>query len=82
LLRMSTTLTPFDGQRFPNSQLNRDPMFVNTFEQNFRLREGSPAVDSAALSPVLANQGKLRFDLGGINRTKNQPDIGAFEFVK
>jgi len=81
LVRMQANLTPFDGQRFPNSQLNRDPRFISTFDQNFRLRDDSPAIDSAALAPVLANPGQLRFDLGGVNRTVNQPDFGAYEYV-
>jgi hypothetical protein len=56
------------------SYIEKKPLFVNPSEQNFRLKEGSPAIDAA--SPVYAP----RHDFDGNSRPLGKGhDLGAFE---
>jgi hypothetical protein len=62
---------------FVNAQLNVDPLFdsLNTSRQtyNFRLRSGSPAIDTAAASAAT-------IDLDGNTRPAGRkPDLGCYE---
>lgn len=45
-----------------NGNLSSDPMFVNTL--NFRLSEGSPAIDTGPASPFYADVDRTRNDIG------------------
>jgi len=56
--------------------INYDPQFVNSFDNNFRLSEYSPAIGSGTLtnSPLTDIEGNPRPNPSGSN-----PDIGAYE---
>jgi hypothetical protein len=58
-----------------NNPITADPQFLNLANQDFRLREGSPAVD-AGVAVDLAS------DYNGLSRPMGSSyDLGAFEFV-
>lgn len=63
-----------EGLQSNGSLINQDPLFINPFENNFQLKEGSPAI-SKALNLNVNN------DLMG-NIRDALPDIGAYEFSK
>ncbi len=54
--------------------IEENPSFVNKGNQNFRLKDDSPAIDAGtnSLSSVV--------DLDGKSRSNGTPDIGAYEF--
>ncbi|MBR6332892.1 MAG: hypothetical protein IKR77_00670, partial [Bacteroidales bacterium] len=53
--------------------LNKDPKFVNNYEQDYNLKEDSPAIDAGMTGLGITTDllGRLR---NGV------PDIGAFEY--
>jgi len=51
-----------------------DPTFVNTTNNNLRLRAGSPAIDMGGTTAFTT-------DLGRQTASNGVPDIGAFEFI-
>jgi hypothetical protein len=56
------------------SMVNIDPLFQDSYYQDFRLKEGSPAIAKGAFINILS-------DYLGVTRT-NPPDIGAFQYRK
>jgi hypothetical protein len=70
----------FDEASGGNNITGRDPELVNAADENFALRDGSPAIDSGVdelnglIAPAEDQQGVSRPQRGGI-------DIGALEFV-
>lgn len=60
---------------------NQDPLFFDAQKSDFRLNEGSPAINIGSKSFVQQFIPKLLFDLKGSNRTMSgNPDAGAYEF--
>ncbi|WMN12314.1 choice-of-anchor Q domain-containing protein [Marivirga salinae] len=57
-----------------NSIRNQDPSFVEIANEDFRLGEGSPAIDAALSTEIMS-------DIQGESRGA-APDIGAFEYVE
>ncbi|MBN1873183.1 MAG: CotH kinase family protein [Anaerolineae bacterium] len=74
-LQMSTSIV---GGGWPGTDnLDRDPLFRDPSMHNYRLREGSPAIDSG--SPV----GAPLLDVQGVPRPKGEGvDRGAYEFFE
>jgi hypothetical protein len=64
-------------QDFSNTNLiNTDPLFVNTFAGNYRLKKESSAIDKGVqndLTPITDIEGKIR-------PNGSAPDVGAYEF--
>lgn len=60
-------------ESFHDCILNNDPLFVSKSEQDYHLKDGSPAINAGKTGLGIA------FDIEGKARD-GQPDIGAFEF--
>ncbi len=61
-----------------NNLIGSDPEFVDNINYNYRLRPGSPAINTGANSP---SGGLGSLDLDGRDRiSKSTVDIGAYEF--
>ena len=60
------------NSNYINSIFNEDVKFIDVSEDDFHLKNNSPAVNTADLSTIL-------IDLDGVQR--NIPDIGAYEFI-
>jgi len=62
-----------------NCKINQDPLFENT-ENNYHLKENSPALSAGEKTIVSNNLLYLRFDADNVDRFDgNNPDIGAWE---
>lgn len=57
-----------------NSIRNQDPFFVEIANEDFRLKEGSPAIDAALSTEIITD---VQDQSRGI-----APDIGAYEFME
>ena len=67
------------GAEFVNCKINQDPLFENT-ENNYHLKENSPALSAGEKTIVSNNLLYLRFDADNVDRFDgNNPDIGAWE---
>ena len=69
-------IDPIDGVTFMGTNLDAYPMFQDSMNGDFRLMEGSPAIDAGDSSFVLSV-----YDItGGTPRIMNQVDMGVYEF--
>ncbi len=67
---------PASPPSWDNSPLRSDPLFVNPGLGDFRLKEGSPAIDAGYNTMV-------KRDIIGVYRPQGEAyDIGAYEYVK
>jgi hypothetical protein len=58
------------------NMINRDPQFMDASKRNYKLKSGSPAIDTGLDNAQVPNQ-----DLGGLARPNGlKPEIGAFEY--
>lgn len=80
LLKIDPEVNTSDINRFNQIIKNLDPQFEDSFLQDFRLKENSPAINKGNPIFVTNHITKLLFDLKGKNRLWNgTPDLGAFE---
>jgi len=81
LLRLDPDEPTENTNRYNVIIKNEEPEFFGPFFQDFRIKEGSPAINSGNGAYVQQHISRLLFDLKGSNRTySGQPDIGAFEY--
>jgi hypothetical protein len=68
------------GAEYVNCKINQDPLFENS-ENDYHLKENSPALKAADKSIASSNLIYLRFDAAGTDRLlgSDDPDIGAWE---
>jgi hypothetical protein len=71
LIKLDPTINT-DNSHYSNVIINQSPEFVNNTESDFHLTEDSPAID--------AGIGPSDSDVEG--NPRNNPDIGAFEFIE
>jgi hypothetical protein len=64
--------TETENLNYINSIFNEDVKFIDASEDDFHLKDNSPAVNTADISTIL-------LDLDGVQR--NIPDIGAYELI-
>lgn len=85
LLKIPDDSLDYDNpEHFTSTWINNDPHFANDSitkgVYDFRLKTGSPAIDSGNFDIVLNNP-LLQMDFNGVSRmTDGMPDLGAFEF--
>ena len=63
-----------DNEHYINSIINQSPKFVDAYENDFHLKENSPAID-AGIGGITQN------DIEQNSRDVSFPDLGAYEFV-
>ena len=69
LIKLDPTID-IDNEYYENVIINQSPKFVDAYENNFHLKENSPAID--------AGIGPSDIDING--NPRNSPDLGAYEF--
>lgn len=74
IIRSEQTLN--DPQRFIACLRNADPLFVDPYQQDLRLKTGSPAIGAGNQQTASG----IPFDIAGQSRLPN-PDIGAYQYV-
>ncbi|MDW3647718.1 MAG: choice-of-anchor Q domain-containing protein [Bacteroidia bacterium] len=80
IVRVGEEFQPFMDPHLTNS-LNLDPLFADFFTRNYRLQEGSPAIDAGINFPI----GSTGYDddfRGKMDSLRTGSfDIGAYEFI-
>ena len=71
LIKLDPTINT-DNTHYENVIINQSPKFVDNTEGDFHLTEDSPAID--------AGIGPSDSDIEG--NPRNNPDIGAYEFIE
>lgn len=66
-----------DENHYSGIILNENPFFWNVDNNDFRLQEGSPAIDSGNVSTA----SEVPFDILNVSRLP-EPDLGAYEWMK
>lgn len=80
LIRIDTDIPTTNAARWVNIVKNQDPKFTSTFDGDFTLKTGSPAINIGDAVLVNTFIGKLLFDLNNRNRLEtSNPDAGAYE---
>jgi len=70
-----------DPLHFSNCVFNQDPEFVDAQEQNYKLKETSPAINLGAAA-VVNESPSITLDILGADRLADgQPDAGALEYA-
>jgi hypothetical protein len=78
LIKLDTLNAKFwNRSDFPGTLINRNPLFLDVNQYDFRPDSLSPLIENG--NPVYALE--YPFDIRGISRNSAQPDIGAFERV-
>ena len=72
LIKIDPTIDT-DNEHYENTIINQSPKFVDNTESDFQLTEESPAINAGNSSTEGTS------DIEG--NTRNNPDIGAYEFV-
>ncbi|MCF8298379.1 MAG: hypothetical protein K9J13_12605 [Saprospiraceae bacterium] len=70
---LKTSLNTTDANFYKNIIKNSDPLFEDYTENDFHLKQGSPAINAGT------NTINIPVDLAGENRD-SQPDLGAYEY--
>jgi hypothetical protein len=71
-----------DQNLYPGCLVNQDPKFVNYLENNYQLDTLSPLIDKGNPEIITQSFFDLHRDIIENTRQADQPDIGAYEFVK
>ena len=72
LIKLDPTITT-DNTHYQNTIINQSPKFIDNTQGNFHLTEESPAIDAGETTSIL-------YDIEG--QTRNNSDIGAYEFIE
>lgn len=80
LLKMHPDISTTNTNRFYEIVKNADPKFWDSYNQDFRIKSGSSAMNKGQASFVTNHNNELLFDLKGSNRLwTGKPDLGAYE---
>lgn len=81
LIKMHSDISTVNTNRFYEIVKNADPKFSDSYNQDFRVKQGSSAIDKGDPSFVTSHNNELLFDLKGANRLwTGKPDLGAYEY--
>jgi hypothetical protein len=79
---LKTVLETSDLQFYLDCQKNIDPLFVDQYENNYRIDTLSPAINMGSIEIVNGSPVNITLDLDGNLRNSDEgPDLGAYEFI-
>lgn len=79
---LKTELELTDENDYINCIKNKDPLFIDYSEHNFRLDTLSPVSDAGSPQVISSAPADISLDLDGNSRiVDNGPDLGSYEFV-
>jgi hypothetical protein len=81
IVRLGEDNEPLITPHLQNSLVNEDPRFADFFVKNYRLKEGSPAIDAGLDFPEGSSGYFLDYRADPDSARSSPFDIGAYEFV-
>ena len=79
---LKTTLEITDPLFYLDCQKNTDPLFVDQYENNYRIDTLSPAINIGSIEIVNGSPVDITLDLDGNLRNSDEgPDLGSYEFI-
>ncbi|MEM6802851.1 MAG: choice-of-anchor Q domain-containing protein [Bacteroidota bacterium] len=81
MVRVSADFEPFLDPHLINSFKNADPLFADFFTRNYRILEGSPAIDAGINFPMGSTNYEDDFRGKFDSLRLGTFDIGAYEFI-
>ncbi|MEO0471683.1 MAG: choice-of-anchor Q domain-containing protein [Bacteroidota bacterium] len=82
LVRLSEDNEPLITPHLRNSLVNMDPLFMDFLTKNYRLNNGSPAIDAGIDFPVGSSGYEDDFRRAPDSLRSSPFDIGAFEYIE